>query len=164
MNTGKEKQSLKAPDLNQTFVGKAAEDLGQLIGEQIKPVYQSIGVIVPVKSCSIIHALEGVKHATLTELAKQLQQSHQLVKQKIPKLLDLKLIVVAQDPSDKRRQQYRLTDLGRKQAQLLQEHSMQAVYQSLSDEINADIFQVLNAAISGLKAKDLLSRFNEQKK
>lgn len=142
-------------------MGKYAEDLGQLIGEQIKPVYQKIGVVVPVKSCSIIQVLSGLESATLTELAKELQQSHQLVKQKIPKLLDLNLIAVAQDENDKRRMLYSLTSEGEAQAQLLREHSMQAVYQTLSDEIGADISQVLNAAIQSLKNKDLFTRFIE---
>ena len=147
--------------LDESFVGKSAADLGQLIAEQIKPIYQMIGVIVPVKSCSIIHALAGVDKATLTELAKQLQQSHQLIKQKIPKLLDLELIVVKQDDADKRRMLYSLTTLGKQQAQLLRDHSMQAVYNNLSEEINADIYQVLNQALTSLKAKDLFSRFQE---
>ncbi len=149
--------------LSRSFIGKQADDLGQLISEQIKPIYQSLGIIVPVKSCSIIHALSSGAQTTVTELAKTLNQSRQLVKQKLPRLLKLDLLESSQDPDDKRRVLYRLTAQGVEQAERLRQHSMAQVYAELSAEINADLYQVLSAAIKGLKQKDLLSRFNQQK-
>ncbi len=148
--------------ITQSFIGKQAEDLGQLISEQIKPVYLSLGIIVPVKSCSIIHQLDSEGQATVTELAKLLSQSHQLVKQKLPRLLKLELVESSNDPDDKRRILYQLTPKGSDQAELLSQYSMAQVYANLSTEINADLYQVLTAAIQGLKQKDLLTRFNEQ--
>ncbi len=150
-----------------SFIGKQADDLGNLISLQIKPVYQSLGIVVPVKSCSIIHYLnqnnlDQTAGASLADLSKSLKQSHQLVKQKLPRLLKLGLIEVQQDIDDKRRLLYSLTDLGIKQASLLNENSLEKVYENLSNEINTDIYQVLVAAINGLKQKDLLTRFNEQ--
>lgn len=150
--------------LTQSFIGKYADDLGQLISVQIKPIYQSLGIIVPVKSCSIIHTLQAVHQASLMEMANHLQQSHQLVKQKLPRLLKLGLIVAHDDPDDKRRTIYQLTAFGVEQAQLLKQHSLTQVYKDLSQEINADLFQVLSAAIKGLKSKDLLSRFHQYTK
>ena len=47
------------------------------------------------------------------------------------------------------------------QAQLLSENSLTMVYQHLSDEIGANLHQVLDNAINGLKQKDLLTRFKE---
>lgn len=152
---------IKQPPIDRSFIGKQADDLGNLISEQIKPIYQSLGIIVPVKSCSIIHQLSLTKSATVTELAKALQQSHQLVKQKLPRLLKLALIDASNDPDDKRRVLYQLTQIGRDQAERLKQHSMTQVYANLSEEINADLYQVLTAAIEGLKQKDLLHRFNE---
>jgi len=147
--------------LTQSFIGKYADDLGQLISVQIKPIYQSLGIIVPVKSCSIIHTLQAAHQASLMDIANRLQQSHQLVKQKLPRLLKLDLIVAHDDPDDKRRTIYQLTPLGIEQANLLKQHSLSQVYKDLSEEINADLFQVLSAAIEALKAKDLLSRFHQ---
>jgi len=154
-------QKINKQSIIQSFIGKQADDLGQLISEQIKPVYQALGIMVPVKSCSVIHQLDKTGQATVTELARSLNQSHQLLKQKLPRLLKLKLIECSDDPDDKRRILYRLTQTGSSQAELLRKHSMTQVYASLSDEINADLYQVLTAAIEGLKRKDLLSRFNE---
>lgn len=146
-----------------SFIGKQAEDLSQLIREQIKPIYDSLGIVVPVKSCSIIHYLSTLNQLSVTDLAKQLKQSHQLVKQKLPKLERLGLIESQSDKNDKRRTTYQLTNSGREQAQLLRENSLTNVYQHLSDEIGANLHQVLESAINGLKQKDLLTRFKQNK-
>ncbi len=149
--------------MTRSFIGKQADDLGNLISEQIKPIYQSLGIIVPVKSCSIIHTLFTVDQASVTELAKALRQSHQLVKQKLPRLLKLDLIDVRNDPDDRRRMLYRLTPLGMTQAQLLNENSLHQVYADLSAEIDTDLYAVLTAAIKSLKQRDLLARFQAAK-
>lgn len=146
-----------------SFIGKQADDLSNLIREQVKPIYESLGIVVPVKSCSVIHYLNTFDDLSVTDLAKHLKQSHQLVKQKLPKLQNLGLIEQRDDDNDKRRSTYHLTKAGKQQATLLEQNSLMAVYQHLSDEISADLHEVLNNAITGLKQKDLLTRFNEQK-
>jgi len=148
---------------SKSFIGKQADDLSNLIREQIKPIYESIGIVVPVKSCSVIHYLNRFDDLSVTDLAKHLKQSHQLVKQKLPKLKNLGLIEQRDDDNDKRRSTYHLTEEGKQQAKLLDENSLISVYQHLSDEVGADLHKVLNKAINGLKQKDLLTRFNENK-
>ena len=93
---------------SESFIGKQADDLSILIREQIKPIYESLGIVVPVKSCSIIHYLNQFDELSITELARHLKQSHQLVKQKIPKLQTLGLIEKRDDSHDKRRSTYHL--------------------------------------------------------
>lgn len=149
--------------ISRSFIGKLADDLGNLIYVQIKPVYESLGIEVPVKSCSIIHALDQTGGASLVDLAKALKQSHQLVKQKLPKLLKMNLIVVNKDPDDKRRLIYTLTEKGQAQAELLNANPLEKVYADLSREVDTDLYAVLDAAITGLKNKDLLSRYREVK-
>lgn len=148
---------------SRSFIGKHADDLGQLISVQIKPVYQALGIIVPVKSCSLVHCLAQLKEASLVDLAKQLNQSHQLVKQKMPRLSELGLISRNADPDDKRRTLYRLTAKGMEQAAILNKNPMEQIYQQLSEEVAADIQHVLLSAIERLQAKDLLSRFIEHR-
>jgi len=148
---------------SKSFIGKQADDLSNLIREQIKPIYESLGIVVPVKSCSVIHYLNKFDDLSVTDLAKHLKQSHQLVKQKLPKLHGLGLIEQRDDDNDKRRSTYHLTKEGKLQAKLLDENSLISVYQHLSNEIDADLHKVLNKAINGLKQKDLLTRFNENK-
>lgn len=148
---------------SKSFIGKQADDLSNLILEQIKPIYESLGIVVPVKSCSVIHYLNKYDDLSVTDLAKHLGQSHQLVKQKLPKLQKLGLIEKRDDDNDKRRSTYHLTNDGKQQAKLLDENSLISVYQHLSDEVGADLHKVLNKAITGLKHKDLLTRFYESK-
>lgn len=152
----------KPHHLSQSFIGKQADDLGQLISEQIKPLYVSLGIVVPVKSCSIIHTLSRLGQASVTEIARVLNQSHQLVKQKLPRLIQLALIEDHADPNDKRKTYYALTQLGQDQADLLRQHSLEKVYAQLSDQVGADLYRVLTAAISELKNQDLYSRYLEQ--
>jgi DNA-binding MarR family transcriptional regulator len=151
------------PNNSKSFIGKQADDLSNLIREQIKPIYESLGIVVPVKSCSVIHYLNQFDDLSVTDLAKHLKQSHQLVKQKLPKLQNLGLIEQRDDDNDKRRSTYHLTTAGKDQAEKLDKNSLISVYQHLSDEIGADLHKVLNKAITGLKHKDLLTRFNESK-
>jgi len=143
-------QKNRSNDFTRSFIGKQADDLGNLICEQIKPIYRSLGIVVPVKSVSIMHALSQAEQASLTELARMLQQSHQLVKQKLPRLIQLGLITRQQDPNDKRRSCYRLTPLGQELEHLLHQYSLHQVYADLSAEINADLYGVLCSAINGL--------------
>ena len=152
---------LQNNNITHSFIGKQADDLSNLIRDQIKPIYQSIGIVVPVKSCSVIHYLNRYDDLSVTDLAKHLKQSHQLIKQKLPKLQQLGLIIQRSDSNDKRRTTYHLTASGRKQARLLEENSFSTVYQHLSDEIGADLYKVLNDAIIGLQQKDLMTRFQE---
>jgi len=144
-----------------SFIGKYADDLGQLISTQIKPVYTAMGITVPVKSCSLVHTLAHLKQASLVELAQHLNQSHQLVKQKIPRLLELDILSQSQDPNDKRRTLYQLTAAGQQQAAILNQDPMADIYQQLSEEVGFDIQQVLTRAIDQLQHKDLLTRYTE---
>lgn len=148
---------------SKSFIGKQADDLGQLIKVQIQPILTQQGIVVPVKSCSIIHYLYHSSNNSLADLAKKLNQSHQLVNQKLPRLIQLGLVQKHADEKDKRRSIYKLTSQGRKQAQLLEQNSLLHVYEDLSKEIGANLYQVLNDAIDSLKRKDLLTRFEELK-
>ncbi len=151
----------KLKKISDAFIGKQADDLSNLIREQVKPIYESLGIVVPVKSCSVIHYLHKFDALSITDLAKHLKQSHQLIKQKIPKLIQLGLVTAKSDENDKRRTTYHLTTAGREQARLLNENSLNTVYEHLSDEIGANLHLVLNDAINALKQKALLTRFNE---
>lgn len=151
----------KLEKISDSFIGKQADDLSNLIREQVKPIYESLGIVVPVKSCSVIHYLNKFDDLSVTDLAKHLKQSHQLIKQKLPKLHKLGLITTRSDENDKRRTTYHLTVAGKHQALLLNDNSLNSVYEHLSDEINANLHIVLHDAIKALKQKDLLTRFVE---
>lgn len=94
------------------FLGRTVERLSVLIAEQSKAVFDNIGIVIPVRSCSLMTVLSNLDVASASDLARELGHSHQLVMQKIPKLLRLGLIQHGNDENDARRRIFRLTDEG----------------------------------------------------
>ena len=96
-----------------SFLGRLSEALSQRIEEQTRPLFDDAGITIPVRSCSLLTALDAAGEASAAELARALGQSHQLVVQKCPALLRLGVITQHADPADARRKILRLTDAGR---------------------------------------------------
>ncbi|AOE49592.1 MarR family winged helix-turn-helix transcriptional regulator [Kangiella sediminilitoris] len=146
------------------LLGKRAEDLSNLIEQQTQPIFDSLGIIVPIKSCSTLLTLSELGQASLADIARQLQQSHQLVKQKLPKLIKLDLIQQSPDPEDKRRTLYSLTSEGKSQTQKIKDYLEQSevLVDSISKDIGVDIFDAIDKAISCMKDKSLWDRYKQQ--
>jgi len=149
-----------------SFLGKYSQDLGNLIGSQMESVFAAEKIVIPVKSCSIIFMLGHFKEASLVELALSLEQSHQLVKQKIPKLISLDLIDQKNDPNDGRRKIFFLTAKGKRQLKKFQEFRNVAsdLVEDLSREIGLDVFQAISNSLHSLKKKTMIERYKERSK
>lgn len=158
---GSEKQL--GASIGASFVGKRAEQLSGLIEQQVVPVFNNIGIVVPVRSCSLIIMLDELTVASAADLARRLDQSHQLILQKIPALEKLKLLERKTDPADKRRKVFRLTTKGKKQVALLNQNAgvFEEAYETLNQELGFDVFDVLGRAIAALQAKPLVNRIDE---
>jgi DNA-binding MarR family transcriptional regulator len=145
------------------LLGKRAEELSNLIEEQSQPIFDNLAIIVPIKSCSTLLSLSELQQASVTDLARQLDQSHQLVKQKLPKLLKLGVIQQSPDKNDKRRTLYSLTPEGKKQSQKIKEYLKQSekLVDSISQDIGIDIFDAIDNAIKTMKERSLLERFRK---
>ena len=138
-------------DLNDiSFLGRLSELLSQTIEEQTRDLFAASGIIVPVRSCSLLTALGQAGEASAAELARALGQSHQLVLQKCPALLRLNLIDQRPDPADARRKLFRLTEEGLAQLARLDTYSADIgiVYKRLFDEVG----DVHSAILRTLKA------------
>ncbi|MCK8455221.1 MarR family transcriptional regulator [Sphingomonas faeni] len=94
------------------FLGRTVERLSVLIAEQSKAVFDDRGIVIPVRSCSLMTVLAKLGAASASDLARELGHSHQLVMQKIPKLVSLGLIRDRPDDDDARRRLFQLTDKG----------------------------------------------------
>ena len=94
------------------FLGRTVERLSVLIAEQSKAVFDDRGIVIPVRSCSLMTVLAKLGAASASDLARELGHSHQLVMQKIPKLISLGLIRDRIDDEDARRRLFQLTDKG----------------------------------------------------
>ncbi|MCW9027497.1 MAG: winged helix DNA-binding protein [Kangiella sp.] len=145
------------------LLGKRAEDLSNLIEQQTQPIFDSLGIIVPIKSCSTLLSLIELEQASLAELARKLEQSHQLVKQKLPKLIKLGLIQQQPDKEDKRRTLYSLTSQGKEQSQKIKEYLKQSevLVDSISKDIGVDIFSAIDQAINSMKDRSLWERYGQ---
>lgn len=145
-----------------TFLGRLSEALSARIEEQTRPLFDDAGIVVPVKSCSLLTALGEAREASAAELARTLGQSHQLVIQKCPALLRLGLITQHADPTDARRKIFRLTDTGRDQLARIDAYSAQIseVYRALFEEVG-DVHGAILKALKALADKPLSERIKD---
>lgn len=145
-----------------SFLGRLSEALSQRIEEQTRPLFDGAGITVPVRSCSLLTALNNAGEATAADLARALGQSHQLVMQKCPALLRLGFITQHADPADARRKIFRLTDAGRDQLARIDAYSVRIseVYRALFEEVG-DVHGAILKALNALADKPLAERFSE---
>lgn len=143
-----------------TFLGRLSEALSARIEEQTRPLFEDAGIVVPVKSCSLLTALLEAGEASAADLARALGQSHQLVIQKCPALLRLGLVTQHSDPADARRNLFRVTEAGRDQLARIDAYSarISEVYRALFEEVG-DVHGAILKTLDALADKPLSERF-----
>lgn len=148
---------------NYAFVAKTIFDLHCLIQSQSEELYEEREMGFPVWASSTLLLLETAKCASIMQISKELNLSHQLTSQRIKTLLNLELIEGVQDPKDKRRTLYHLTSKGQEKSKILDLYCLDAAqaFKDLSTEIGVDIQNILNSAIDALKNKPFGKRFPE---
>lgn len=141
------------------FLGRAAERLSALIEEQSRAVFYRYGVTIPVKSCSLMAVLAQTGTATASELAAALEVSHQLVLQKVPKLLQLGLITSTPDENDARKKTFAMTPEGKAQLRRFEQcrRAIQSAYDEILREVG-DLFGLLSSFTASLSEKPLEMR------
>lgn len=142
-----------------SFLGRLSEMLSQMIEDQTRDLFDAAGIVVPVKSCSLLTALRQAGEASPAQLARTLGQSHQLVIQKCPALIRLGLITQHPDPVDARRRLFRLTEKGQAQMALQDRYSdeISDVYRRLFKE-TGDVHAMILKTLRALKARPLRER------
>ena len=146
-----------------SFLGRLSEALSTRIEEQTRPLFDAAGIVVPVKSCSLLTAIADAGEASAAELARTLGQSHQLVVQKCPALLRLGVITQHPDPHDARRKLFRQTEAGHDQLARIDAYSVTItrVYRTLFEEVG-DVHGAILKTLDALAAKPLCDRVNDQ--
>lgn len=148
-------------ELNRTFLGRLSEQLSDLIEQQSAQVFARAGLILPVKSSSLLGAVATLGPVSAADLVRALDRSHQLIQQKMPKLLKLGLVSRRPSPDDQRVILIEITDKGREQLALLD--SLDAEFERAYAEMEADagpVFDTLTRAVAALKAKPLIDRMD----
>lgn len=156
-----ELQFLKELNINEAFLAKSVFNLHLLIQKQADDVYAAKGLEFPVVVSSTLLFLSSVNKASVTQIAKALDHTHQLAAQRIKILLKLSLIEITEDSKDKRATFYKLTKKGVKQSEVLNNYCLEATiaFNSLSDELGINLQATLNNAIQALNKKTLSERF-----
>ncbi|MET4684796.1 MarR family winged helix-turn-helix transcriptional regulator [Brevundimonas faecalis] len=146
-------------ELNRTFLGRLSEQLSELIEQQSAEVFKRAGLVIPVKSSSLMGAIALLGPVSVADLGRALDRSHQLIQQKIPKLATLGLIVRQPDPQDQRVILIAITDKGREQLALLD--SLDGEFERAYAEMEQDagpVFDGIKQAIRSLQARPLVER------
>lgn len=141
------------------FLGRAVERLSVLIAEQSRIVFETMGIVIPVRSSSLMTVLATLGSASAADLARELGASHQLVMQKIPKLIRLGLIQHRSDDADARRRLFQLTADGAAQLAKFEECTVLicAAYAGLSAEVG-DVRHLVDRTTDALNARPLDKR------
>jgi DNA-binding MarR family transcriptional regulator len=146
-------------ELSRTFLGRLSEQLSDLIEQQSAKVFERAGLVIPVKSSFLLSAITTLGPVSASDLVRALNRSHQLIQQKIPKLLKLGLITRRPDPDDRRVMLIETTDKGREQLALFEQLAprFDQAYAELEED-TGPVFDAINRAIGALKSRPLVER------
>lgn len=122
--------------------------------------YPQAGVTAPPRTASTLLLLDEASPRTITDIAAQLRQSHQLVITWVRQLSGLGFVESARDSEDARRTLISLTAEGRAETHRMKSalDVMAEVTRGLSQEIGVDIFVALSAADDALRARNIVAR------
>lgn len=146
-------------ELNRTFLGRLSEQLSELIEQQSAEVFQRAGIVIPVKSSSLLGAIAMLGPVSVADLVRALDRSHQLIQQKMPKLVALGLVSRRPDPDDQRVILIEITDSGREQLALLDglDPEFERAYAEMEEDAGP-VFDGIKRAIISLKSRPLIDR------
>lgn len=151
-------------ELNRTFLGRLSEQLSDLIEQQSAEVFARAGLIIPVKSSSLMVAISALGPVSVADLGRALDRSHQLIQQKIPRLVKLELVTRQPNPEDQRAVLIAITDRGREQLALLD--SLDGAFERAYAEMEQDagpVFDGIKRSIQSLQARPLVDRMPDLK-
>lgn len=146
-------------ELDRTFLGRLSEQLSELIEQQSAEVFKRAGIVIPVKSSSLLGAVATLGPVSVADLVRALDRSHQLIQQKMPKLMALDLVSRRPDPNDQRVNLIEITDRGREQLAMLDKLTpeFERAYAEMEEEAGP-VFDTIGRAIRSLKTCALSDR------
>ncbi len=146
-------------ELSRTFLGRLSEQLSELIEQQSAEVFKRAGLVIPVKSSSLLGAIATLGPASASDLVRALHRSHQLIQQKLPKLVTLGLVTRRPASDDQRVILIEITDKGREQLALLDRLASEfdRAYAEMEEDAGP-VFDGINRAIIALKSRPLIDR------
>jgi DNA-binding MarR family transcriptional regulator len=149
-------------ELSRTFLGRLSEQLSELIEQQSAEVFKRAGLVIPVKSSSLLGAIATLGPVSVSDLVRALNRSHQLIQQKMPKLVTLGLVTRRPAPDDQRIILIEITDKGREQLALLDglAQAFDRAYAEMEEDAGP-VFDGIKRAINALQSRPLIDRIGD---
>jgi DNA-binding MarR family transcriptional regulator len=146
--------------LGRPFTAHRLRRLAELLVDGYASWLPRFGVTAPARSLSTLILLARQGAQGVTELADKLQLSHPLLIKLVAGLEELGLVTARQDPRDGRRRPILLTPRGEAEAQRVVEAVavMDAAYEDLFDEVQADLIAVVSAIEAACIREDFSAR------
>lgn len=147
--------------IEEVYLGKRVHDLLVTLTNQLAVVYKARGITVPVIASSTVDQLSRSSGASIADIARALDITHQLATQRMDKLNRCGLVEKRPDPNDARRVIWALTAEGCKQAERLEVcmNDAMTVHEKLFEDIGFDLMSALDKAKSALNTHPLSERF-----
>lgn len=149
-----------APDLRPGFVAHMANRLDALICAQTKEILEAAEVKTPVHSVSVMLHLLRQGPASIADIARSQERSHQLIVSRVAPLEKSGLVKMETDPEDERRKILSFTRAGAIDARKAERVSLKiaASFTDLHEELGVDLMAFLERAEQLLRQKPLAVR------
>lgn len=146
--------------LRGAFVANLLGRLVELIARQGDELLQDADITVPSRAVSCMLFVGDKVHASAADIAKSLNQPHQLVSQRVDVLIGLGFLERVSDPEDRRRKILVLTQAGNDQYRRLCARLAEAeqAFGDLFADIGCDLIDLSEQAIIALDNAPLLHR------
>lgn len=146
--------------LRRVFLGNSIDHLSAQIVEQAQQILRDAGVELSTRAAPIVLML--MKHGPMTaaDVAKALNQAHQLVTHHVDALVSLKIVTRVKDPGDARRKLLKVTPKGHVQLVKLKEilDLIEGAYEDMFAKIDCDLAAKVLEATAELSRSPLSER------
>lgn len=149
--------------LKGAFVSNKLLRLVDLIADQGDDLLREAEITVPARAVACTLFIGEKDQVSLADIAKALDEPHQLSAQRVEGLIRLGLLERRDDPKDRRRKVLRLTKNGKVQYQRLRVRlaEIEQAFNDLYAEIDHDLSAILDGAIDALRRTPLLERIRK---
>ena len=145
------------------FFGLQVQRFLELLVQQSQDLFASLDIDTPVRATSTFVLLAENPGASLADLARWLEQPHQLVAQRLQLLMRGGFVRRRGDPKDRRRKAFFLTEKGRThvaRVKMASDIGVRAI-EDLGRELGVDLFAAIDNAHRGLLRSPVADRVAE---
>lgn len=149
--------------LSGAFLSNKLIRLVDVIGAQGTQLLEDAGISIPSNAVALTLFVGDRGQASLADIAKALDEVHQLTSTRVESLIQLGLLERRDDPNDGRRKALSLTKKGKAQYRRLLQRltEIETAMAGLYAEIGHDLPAILETAMEALNREPLIARIRE---